>query len=159
MFVWRLLQDRIPTRSNLVRRRVLQPTYNVCVGGCGSSETAEHLFIGCDVFGSVWYSVCHWIGILCVFSGSVTDHYFQFTHMAGLPHPSHYYLKVIWLASIWAIWKERNSCIFKNAVIDPFSIVERVKLNSFLWFSSNVIPLSFGFHNWWRYPLLCMGVM
>ena len=30
IFVWRLLQDRIPTRANLVRRLVLQPNHNVC---------------------------------------------------------------------------------------------------------------------------------
>ena len=111
LFAWLLLQDRIPTRSNLVRRHVLQPIDNVCVGGCGSSETAGHLFIGFEVFGSVWYSVCHWIGIPCVFPGTVSDHYFQFVHMAGLPRPSHYFLKVIWLACIWAIWKDRNNCL------------------------------------------------
>ena len=132
LFAWRLLQDRIPTRSNLVRRHALQPTDIVCVGGCGFSETAYHLFIGCDVFGSVWYSVCQWIGIPCVFPGFVTDHYFQFIHMAGLPNSSYCYLKVICLACVWAIWNERNNCVFKNAVLYPFSIVERVKLNSFL---------------------------
>jgi hypothetical protein len=76
LFAWRLLQDRIPTRSNLVRRHVLQLTDNVCVGGCGSSETVDHLFIGCDVFRIVWYLVCSWIGIPCVFSDSVTDRFF-----------------------------------------------------------------------------------
>jgi len=159
LFAWRLLQDRIPTRANLARRRVIQPIDNVCVGGCGSVETAEHLFIRCDVFRSVWYSVCLWICIPCVFPGAVMDHFFQFVHMVGLPRTSHYFLKVIWLACIWAIWKERNSCVFKNAVMDPFSIVERVKLNSFLWLSSNYVPISFGFNDWWRHPLLCIGVM
>jgi len=159
LFAWRLLQYRIPTRSNLLRRHVLRPSDNICVGGCGSSETADHLFIGCDVFGSVWYSICHWIGIPCVLPRTVTDHYSQFINMAGLPRSSHYYFKVIWLACTWAIWKERNNCIFKNAVIDPFSIVESVKLNSFFWLSSHASHLSFGFHDWWRYPLLCMGVM
>jgi len=159
LFAWRLLQDRIPIRSNLTRRHVLQPINNVCVGGCGSSETADHLFIGCDLFGSVWYSVCRCIGIPCIFPSSITYHYFQFIHMAGIPRPSHFYLKVIWLACIWAIWKERNNCVFKNAVIDPFAIVERVKLNSYFWLYSNFVPLAFDFHDWWRHPLLCMGVM
>ena len=53
MFSWRLLQDRIPTKSNLVRRHVLQPIDNLCVTGCGSSKTADHLFVGCDLVGSV----------------------------------------------------------------------------------------------------------
>jgi len=159
LFAWRLIQDRIPTRSNLVRRHVLQPNNNLCVGGCGSSETTDHLFFGCDLFGSVWYSVCQWIGIPCVFLGSVKEHFVQFIYLAGLPRSSYFYLKVIWLACISAIWKKRNNCVFKNAVIDPLNIVKKVKLNSFLWLSSNFVPISFGFHDWWRHPLLCMGVM
>jgi len=59
LFTWCLLQDRIPTKSNLVRRRVLQPTHNMCVGRCGNIETTDHLFIGCNVFGSVWYLLCN----------------------------------------------------------------------------------------------------
>jgi len=159
LFAWRLLQDRIPTRSNLVRRHVLQSVDNVYVNGCGSSETTDHLFWGCDLFGSAWYLVCQWLGVPCVFPSSVTDHYFLFIYLAGLPQFTHSYLKVIWLACSWAIWKERNNWIFKNAVLDPFSIVDKVKLSSFLWLSSHYVPIAFGFHDWWRYPLLCMSVM
>jgi len=125
LFAWHLLKDRIPTRSNLVRRHVIQPNENLCVGGCGHIETADHLFIGCDFFGSVWYLICHWIGFSCVFLGSVSNHFLQFTQLAGLSRASHFYLKVIWLACAWTIWKERNNCIFKNAAIDPHNIVER----------------------------------
>jgi hypothetical protein len=159
VFAWRLLQDRVPTRANLVRRQVLQTADILCAGGCGIPETVDHLFIGCTVFGRVWYLVCHWLGIPCVFHGSVKQHFVQFINLAGLPRASHVYLKVIWLASIWAIWKERNNCVFKSTVGDPLSIVERVKLNSFLRLSSNVVTISFGFHDWWRYPLFCMGIM
>jgi len=159
LFAWCLLQDRIPTRSDLVRRHVLQPIDNLCVGRCGVCETSEHLFIGCGLFRNIWYLLCHCLGVSCVFPGSVKEHYFQFIHLAGLSRTSHFYLKVIWLACIWAIWKERNNCVFKNVVIDPLSIVEKVKLNSFLWLSSNFAPISFGFHDWWRHPLLCIGVM
>jgi len=100
LFAWRLLKDRIPTRSNLVRRHVIQPNENLCLGGCGCIETADHLFIGCDLFGSVWFVICHWIGFSCVFPGSITNHYLQFTHLAGLPRASHSFLKVIWLACV-----------------------------------------------------------
>jgi len=95
----------------------------------------------------------------CVFSGSVKDHFFQFIHLAGMSRASHFYLKVIWMACIWETWKERNNYVFKNVVINPLSIVEKVKLNSFLWLSSNVVPIPFDFHDWWRYPLPCMGIM
>jgi len=159
LFAWLLLQDRIPTKANLVHRHVIRPPDNLCVGGCGFTETMDHLFIACDFFGSTWYLICLWLGVSCAFSGSVKDHFSQFTHLAGLPRQSHLYLKIIWLACVWTIWKERNNCVFKNVVLDPLSIVEKVKLNSFLWLSSNVVPLLFGLHDWWRYPLSCMGIM
>lgn len=159
LFAWRLLQDRVATRTNLVRRYVLQAADNFCVGGCGIPETVDHLFIQCTSFGRVWYLVCHWLGIPCVFQGSVTQHFIQFTNLAGMARGSHDYLKIIWLACVWAIWKERNNCVFNNLASDPLSIVERVKLFSFLWLSSNVASFPFGFHDWWRYPLFCMGIL
>jgi len=98
-----------------------------------------------------WFFLC--------FSRFCLDHYLQFTHLAGLPWASHSFLKVIWLACVWTVWKERNNYIFKNAVINPHNIVEKVKLNSFLWLSSNFVPITLGFHDWWRHPLLCMGAV
>ena len=53
LFAWRLLQDKIPTRANLVRIHVLQPNDNLCVGGCENVEMADHLFLGCILCGSV----------------------------------------------------------------------------------------------------------
>ncbi|XP_024632636.1 uncharacterized protein [Medicago truncatula] len=35
LFVWRLMRNRLPTKDNLVRRRVLPPNGVVCVLGCG----------------------------------------------------------------------------------------------------------------------------
>jgi hypothetical protein len=75
----------------------------------------------------------------------------------GIPRSSDLYFKVIWLASAWEMWKERNNRVFKNMIINPHNILEKVKLNSFLWISSNHGPIAFGFHDWWRHPLLCMG--
>jgi len=39
VFVWRLLRNRLPTKDNLVRRRVLHHDDTACVGGCGIQET------------------------------------------------------------------------------------------------------------------------
>ncbi|XP_024626847.1 uncharacterized protein [Medicago truncatula] len=158
LFVWRLLQDKVPTRANLVRRNVIQPNGILCAGGCGNIETADHLFLGCNLFGSVWYLICNWLGICYVPSCQLSDHFLQFSNMASMPRFSHTFFKVIWLASIWAIWKDRNNCIFKNAVIDPQIILEKVKRDSFFWLYSNRISLAFGFHDWWRHPLLCLDV-
>ncbi|GAU31359.1 hypothetical protein TSUD_19040 [Trifolium subterraneum] len=83
IFAWRLLRDRLPTKTNLVTRGILSPAAHFCVTGCGEAESAHHLFISCNTFGSLWTSVCLWIGITPVHSTSIRDHFFQFTCSAG----------------------------------------------------------------------------
>jgi len=39
-------------------------------------------------------------------------HHVQFCHMAGLLACTHSYLKGIWYACVWVIWKDRNDRIF-----------------------------------------------
>jgi len=51
---WRLLEDRLPTKINLLRRGIVQAAGTSCVTGCGFDETTTHLFIHCEVFGSLW---------------------------------------------------------------------------------------------------------
>jgi len=79
IFAWPLLQNRVPTRDNFVRRLVLQPQDNLCSGGCGSIETTNHLFLGCDVFRHVWLLIFHWLGFSFVCPGHIKDHFTQFT--------------------------------------------------------------------------------
>ena len=54
LFVWRLLHDRLPTKDNLHRRHVIDSDTQICVSGCGLIETSTHLFLHCNLFGSVW---------------------------------------------------------------------------------------------------------
>ena len=53
VFAWRLLRDRLPTKTNLMARRVLTADMSLCVAGCNQPETAQHLFLQCDTFGSL----------------------------------------------------------------------------------------------------------
>jgi len=37
-----------------VAKGVLFADMASCIAGCGLSETAQHLFLSCDTFGSIW---------------------------------------------------------------------------------------------------------
>lgn len=63
VFTWRILRDRLPTQDNLLRRGIIHQDDTPCIGGCRSSETAEHLLLRCDIFGSVWHYVYQCAGI------------------------------------------------------------------------------------------------
>jgi len=158
LFVWRLLRDRLPTKNNLARRRVLQPTDTACSAGCGESETAFHLFLGCDIYSSLWLLVLHWLSISSALPGEIRHHYVHFIHLASLPRLSHHYLRIIWFASVWVIWKERNNRTFNNVTLHPSVLLEKVKLNSFLWIKSKQGAFLYSYHDWWKHHLQCMGV-
>ena len=78
--------------------------------------------------------------------------------MAGMPRFSHLFLRIIWLASVWVIWKEMNNRPFQNTVSNPSILIEKVKLNSILWLKSKQVFFSYSYHDWWEHLLLCMGV-
>ncbi|GAU47276.1 hypothetical protein TSUD_94650 [Trifolium subterraneum] len=53
-FAWRLLRNRLPTKDNLANRGIITAEAQSCVAGCGALESAQHLFISCSTFGSLW---------------------------------------------------------------------------------------------------------
>jgi hypothetical protein len=100
----------------------------------------------------------NWLGITSVLSGYLRHHFIQFTKMAGMPRFSHSFFEIIWFATIWMIWKDRNSRVFQNKASNPFTLVEKIQQQSFLWLKSKQTPLAYSYHEWCKHPLLCMGV-
>jgi len=48
--------------------------------------------------------------------------------------------------------------ILQNKVQDLAKLLDYVKLLSFLWLKAKLITSAFSYNDWWRRPLLCMGV-
>ena len=158
VLVWQLLQNKLPTKDNLVRRMVLQHADTACVGGCSCMESAVHLFLYCDIFGSLWHLIYQWVGISFIPPASVADHFHQFGQLAGLPRFAHSYFQLIWHTSAWVIWKERNNRIFQHKAQDLTQLLESVKVMSFLWLKAKMLTSALSYNDWWRRPFLCMGV-
>jgi len=78
--------------------------------------------------------------------------------MSGLPITAHLFLTVIWFATIWVTWKERNNRVFQNTTTSSSTFLEKVKLHSFLWLKSKHAALAYSYYDWWKHPLSCMSV-
>jgi len=159
LLAWRLFRNRLPTKDNLLRRGVLRATDITCaVPGCDNTETVSHLFIQCDTSRELWSKVWNWLGISFVTPVHMRHHFIQFSTMSGLPRFSCLFFRTIWFATVWVIWKERNYCIFQNTASTSIALLEKIKLNSFFWIKSKQPSFCYSYTDWWKHPLLCMGV-
>ncbi|KAK2457253.1 hypothetical protein QL285_004548 [Trifolium repens] len=116
IFAWRLLRDRLPTKTNLVARGIISPEVHFCVSGCGDIESAQQLFLSCGTFGSLWTLVRSWIGFSAVDTHTIPDHFVQFTYSVGGLRACRFFLQLIWLACVWVIWNERNYRLYKKEI-------------------------------------------
>jgi len=104
-----------PPRSALFRRGGAGwPFLPSLVGGCGLQETATHLFLNYDTFRNLWVVVLHLLNIHFVAPEVLRAHLLQFGHLTGLPRFTYSFLKLIWLACVSVIWKERNKRVFNQ---------------------------------------------
>jgi len=155
---WRLLKDRLPTRSNLHRRGIIQVEGDTCVSGCGQVESAPHLFLHCAVFGSLWQHIRSWIGVSGADPFNLIDHFFQFIHYTGSSKSRRLFLQLLWLLCVWLIWGERNNRIFNNVETPIFQLLDKVKFHSLWWLKAKNTTFVYGTQSWWSDPMRCLGL-
>ena len=155
---WRLMKDRLPTRSNLQRRGLIDATANTCVSGCGMEETANHMFLHCDVFSSLWQHIRSWISMSGAYPQNISEHFHQFTHSTSHSKARRSFLQLIWLLCVWLIWNERNNRLFKNIETPIIQLLEKAKYHSFWWLKANNTNFVYGSQRWWSDSLLCLGI-
>jgi len=80
---WRLLRNRLPTKSNLLARVIISKEAQRCVTGCGEVETAQHLFVSCPIFNEVWPLVRQRIRVYGVDPLDTQQHFIQFIYLSG----------------------------------------------------------------------------
>jgi len=158
LFAWRLMHNRLPTTDNLVKRQILQPNAQLCVGGCGMMEDAKHLFFSCDFFGKLWYGISHWLRYHIVFPEHVSDHLYQFGTLGGFFKRNRSTFNLIWLSCVWVIWIERNAWVFHQKEVPLHQLLDKIKLQSYWWLKANRPNFAFSYDLWWLNPLPCLGI-
>jgi len=127
--------------------------------GCGFDESTTHLFLHCEIFGSIWQHIRNWIGILGVdHPPNLHDHFFQFTNSIGMFRKRRSFMQLLWLLCVRIVWNERNNRIFKNIQTTMIELLEKVKYNTFWLLKANNSNFVYGTHRWWSDPLLCLGI-
>lgn len=152
LFAWRLLRDRLPTKDNLVRRRVIDSEASLCVSDCGMSETAQHLFLSCDAFSPLWSLVRQWLGIIGVDTNVLLDHFLQFVNLIGGGKTTRDFFQLIWLLCVWVLWNEHNDRLFNNVVTSIPRLLDKIKYMSLAWLKAKNVVFRFGTDMWCSSP-------
>jgi hypothetical protein len=67
-------------------------------------------------------------------------------------------LQVIWFATTWEIWKERNNRLFNGKDSSIHQVVDRIKLLAFMWLKEKFHFLPLNYHAWWLSPFTILGI-
>ena len=158
ILAWRLLQDRLPTETNLVRRGILHQDAAKCVAGCDHDETASHLFLHCVEFCSLWQYITQWLGVAGAVPSNLNDQLIQFIHCTSHSKKWKSFLQLIWLLCVWLVWNERNQRLFNNTQTPIIQLLEKVKFHSYWWLKANNATFVYGSQSRWSDPMLCLGI-
>ncbi|KAL2900397.1 hypothetical protein RDABS01_025479 [Bienertia sinuspersici] len=129
-FCWKLAHNVLPTRDNLVKRGM---DVNQECGFCGEKETADHLFINCEVTKRVWSSST--LGLRSPSCPSLgTSSWFKnwFVYLYKISD-SHQQIWPSYVATLWAIWIHRNNITFRKEKANPKEIMRLAEAETERW--------------------------
>jgi hypothetical protein len=153
---WTMLLDRIPTRVNLAYRGVLnvEESRN-CLLCRRVEETTLHLFLHCEVVLKVWQRVMFGLHFHFVIPHNLFSHFdCSYYEAPSLKMRRGFFL--IWLSSIWVIWKRRNEVIFNNGVVEMEELVENIKVLAWYWSMSKLKIATCLSYEWCWNPRECL---
>ncbi|GKU90798.1 hypothetical protein SLEP1_g4749 [Rubroshorea leprosula] len=158
VFAWQVLQDKIPTKLNLLKRGIIQDIADYKCILCGlASEDPNHLFIHCKIAWGLWNNCYRWWGSKQVLDrdcGRVFDQ-----------HPFIFNIKevrrgweCIWFSVIWSIWLARNEKLFRGKEVESGRLLELVQMRSFKWIKGKRRGSLFTVTDWILNPVSCLNL-
>ncbi|XP_028246765.1 uncharacterized protein LOC114424098 [Glycine soja] len=122
VFAWRLIKDRLPTRTNL-RTRQVELNDSRCPLCNRLDEDATHLFFHCTKTLPLWWESQSWINSSGVFPHNPKDHFPQHENWSAVGVRARRW-KCWWVALTWTIWKHRNRVVFDNQPFDGSKVMD-----------------------------------
>ncbi|XP_028184703.1 uncharacterized protein LOC114371477 [Glycine soja] len=122
VFAWRIIRDRLPTKSNLRRRQVML-TDTLCPFCRTEEEEATHLFFSCSNILPLWWESLSWVNLTTALPQNPRDHFLQ--HEIGKNQGKKATRwKCWWIALTRTIWQHRNIIVFQNGSFDGSKLMD-----------------------------------
>lgn len=155
-FAWKVFLNRIPTKVNLAVRNVVAPDGSLsCVLCDRGVEFSIHLFLHCELAAAVWFNLMKWVDGFFLIPPNLFIHWEcwgDFERNKNIKMGR----RLIWLATVWVLWKIRNDKIFNGVTYDVHDIVEEIKVLSWKWLLSRTKTTFCLFYEWCWDPISCL---
>ncbi|GJU62373.1 RNA-directed DNA polymerase, eukaryota [Tanacetum coccineum] len=151
VFAWKLHLDRLPTRSNLLKRGI-QVQSSLCPICNVLQEDTSHLFFSCDVALDISRLICRWWNV----SWSPVDSYsgwLEWFNSIRLGSKLKGILEGVFYVSWWCLWNFRNQLLFASKKPRKETLFDDVVSRSFIW-SNSRCNLKFTWDCWLQHPYL-----
>ncbi|GKC08359.1 RNA-directed DNA polymerase, eukaryota [Tanacetum coccineum] len=151
VFAWKLHLDRLPTRSNLLKRGI-QVQSSLCPICNVLQEDTSHLFFSCDVALAISRLICRWWNV----SWSPVDSYsgwLEWFNSIRLGSKLKGILEGVFYVSWWCLWNFRNQLLFASKKPRKETLFDDVVSRSFIW-SNSICNLKFTWDCWLQHPYL-----
>ena len=146
VFAWRLIRDRLPTKSNLTRRQV-EINDSSCPFCRRVEEDAAHLFLHCDKILLLWWESMSWVNILGAIPQHPRQHFSQHVEALGRGGRDNRW-KCWWMALTWSVWQQRNKIIFSNETFDGNKLLEEAIFLLWTWLRNFEENFAIPFSHW-----------
>lgn len=125
VFSWKLLLDRLPSRDNLFKRKVVVDLNLTSFPLCDNSmKLTSHLFVTCKVAILVCYSIFSWFGWQTILPKDLNLLCKIFYSLGGMVKSREIFF-MIWHVVVWKIWKARNEIMFYDSITTAKDVEER----------------------------------
>ncbi|XP_074288211.1 uncharacterized protein LOC141613378 [Silene latifolia] len=128
IFLWKLVHGILPTADVLIRRGMsVNPICSLCHKTC---ETLSHIFRDCEVTQHIWAASL--LGIRSEVSSHIPfptwfkDFWIYITWFSAGDNS----LPLLFLLTLYAIWKHRNNVIFRDRCVCPAEIISDIAILS-----------------------------
>ncbi|KAJ0586913.1 putative reverse transcriptase zinc-binding domain-containing protein [Helianthus annuus] len=125
IFMWRAYLDRLPTKTALIKRRIMIEN-NICDWCESNEETIEHILTGCAFSMGVWTAITTWCKVPRSFVFHVKD-LVEMQDYSGVSGNKKEVLHGVIIITCWCLWRARNDKVFSNKMPNVTDLVADIK--------------------------------
>ncbi|KAJ0545597.1 putative RNA-directed DNA polymerase [Helianthus annuus] len=151
-FVWRAIDEKIPSAAALRNRgmNIDDVTCRICGA---DDETAVHILLKCNLAKRIWEAVSTWTRIPTVNSVDNITELLQMILEGQRSRTARKLLHAIAIETMWILWKNRNDKVFTGRHRAAQTIIEDIKVTTFLGVKIRSKHSTITKQEWWDFNL------